>query len=404
MTKNPTLADGSVRPPLWTKNFIILTAVNMSFMFGFSMMPPTLPLYITDMGGSKAEVGAVAAAFSIAAIVTRFFTPVVIAKFGKRRMLLTGIALTLLVTFLCGFAQSVVLVLVFRVFPGIGFGFVSTLTMTLAADLLPDERSGEGIGYYSMGITVIAAISPALGLFLIDSMSFFTMFLTASFGQDLSVALMFAFRPPSSMNPSAKREAEKLSLRNSFLESALVTQCVMLLFMGAARGAEQNFITLLAKENEIGNIAGYFVLQTSVSFFAKFLTGRMYDSKGPIWSVVPGALCWIVAFAIMSYAYSMGVLLVAGFFSGAGLGLLQPAMQTWCVTKVGAERHSVGAAMNFNYYDIGIGGGALILGFVFERIGAEYVFRIASLCMVFFLVACFVGTRAERKRAQADVG
>jgi predicted MFS family arabinose efflux permease len=390
--------NNNAAPRLWTKNFIILTIANMSFMFGFNMMHPTLPLFITDMGGTKAQVGIVAASFSIAAIVTRFFAPIILQKFGKKKMLRIGVSLTLLVTFACGFAKVLPLILIFRVLQGVGFGFVSTLTTTLAADLLPDERRGEGIGYFGMGITAVTAISPALGIFLVNSSTFFTMFLTAAAGQLLSIAMLFAFRPPAHVTET-NPNVPKLSLKNSFIEPLLFMQCAMLIFMGAARSAEQNFLTLLAADQEITHLSWYFVFQTAICFIAKFATGRIYDQKGPLWSVVPGGFCWLIAFLLMSVSHNIGMLLVAGFFSGAGMGLLLPAMQTWCVTIVGPEKRSIGSAMNFNFYDIGIGVGALVLGNVFEKFGAAFTFRIAASCMVVFLLICIIGSSAKRKEA-----
>ncbi|MDR2771166.1 MAG: MFS transporter [Clostridiales Family XIII bacterium] len=393
---NKLIPDNNIRPKLWTRNFILLTIVNMSFMFGFNMMHPTIPLFITDMGGTKAQVGLIAAAFSVTAIITRFFAPLILQKFGKGRMLRVGVALTLAVTFACGFAKALLPILLFRALQGVGFGFVSTLTTTLAADLLPDERRGEGIGYFGMGITAVTAISPALGLFLVENASFFSMFLTASAGQLLSILTLFAFAPPAHVterNPDAPR----LSLKNSFFEPRLFLQCAMLLCMGAARSAEQNFLSLLAVDRAIAGLPLYYIFQTAVCFVAKFLTGRLYDKKGPMWSVLPGGVCWLLAFLIMSFSHNLGVLLIAGFFSGFGMGALLPSMQTWCISRVGAERRSVASALNFNFYDIGIGGGALVLGRLFGASGSAVAFRAASACMAVFLVICLLGIGSGRK-------
>jgi predicted MFS family arabinose efflux permease len=371
----------------------------MCFMFGFNMMHPTIPLFITGMGGTKTQVGVVAMSFSIAAIVTRFFAPIILQKFGKRRMLRIGFAVTLIVTFACGFAESIPLILVFRALQGVAFGFISTLTTTLAADLLPDARRGEGIGYFGMGITAVTAISPALGIFIVNTSTFFVMFLTASIGQLLSVGMLAFFRPPAEVM-AAPAGAPKLSLKNSFFEPALLLQCVLLIFMGGARSAEQNYISLLAEEHAIIGLSWYFILQTGVSFVAKFFTGRLYDAKGPAWSIIPGGASWIIAFALMSVSHTIGMLLIAGIFSGFGMGMLLPAMQTWCISRVPAERRSVASALYFNFYDIGIGIGAIILGALFEGYGAANAFRAASASMVVFTAICLIHTATSRRREQ----
>jgi predicted MFS family arabinose efflux permease len=247
-----------------------------------------------------------------------------------------------------------------------------------------------------MGITAVTAVSPALGLFLVENSTFFVMFLTASAGQLLSIAALFAFAPPARVTEQSK-DAPKLSPKTVFFEPRLFLQCAMLLFMGGARSAEQNFLSLLAADRGIPGLPLYFVFQTVISFIAKFLTGRVYDKKGHAWSILPGGVCWLLALMIMSFASNLGTLLVAGFFSGFGMGALLPSMQTWCISRVEVERRSVASALNFNFYDIGIGGGALILGNLFGSSGSAVAFRVASACMAVFVLIYLIGTRLERK-------
>jgi predicted MFS family arabinose efflux permease len=97
------------------------------------------------------------------------------------------------------------------------------------------------------------------------------------------------------------------------------------------------------------------------------------------------------------------MLLIAGFFSGYGMGMLLPAMQTWCISRVPAQRRSVASALYFNFYDIGIGIGAIVLGALFEGYGAADAFRVASACMVVFTAIYLIGAsiqkRGDAKRA-----
>jgi len=75
---------------VWSPKFTNLVTGNTVFFFGFYMLMPTLPLYIAANGGTSAEVGAVSVAFSIASIVTRMLSGYILARFGKKKMLLLG--------------------------------------------------------------------------------------------------------------------------------------------------------------------------------------------------------------------------------------------------------------------------------------------------------------------------
>ncbi|WP_374226398.1 MFS transporter [Bacillus sp. sid0103] len=44
--------------------------------------------------------------------------------------------------------QSITSLLIVRFFHGIGFGMATTATGAIVADLIPESRKGEGMGYY----------------------------------------------------------------------------------------------------------------------------------------------------------------------------------------------------------------------------------------------------------------
>lgn len=45
-------------------------------------------------------------------------------------------------------------------------GIASTATATIAAKIIPNERRGEGTGYYALSVVLAAAVRPFLGMFL----------------------------------------------------------------------------------------------------------------------------------------------------------------------------------------------------------------------------------------------
>ena len=45
-----------------------------------------------------------------------------------------------------------------RFIHGIAFGFSSTATGTISSRIIPENRKGEGIGYYGLSVTLASAI------------------------------------------------------------------------------------------------------------------------------------------------------------------------------------------------------------------------------------------------------
>ncbi|WP_249664512.1 MFS transporter, partial [Lysinibacillus sp. D4B1_S16] len=52
------------------------------------------------------------------------------------------------------------------------WGVSTTANSTNAVDLIPKNRLGEGIGYFSISSTVGAIIAPSLGILIYHSFSF----------------------------------------------------------------------------------------------------------------------------------------------------------------------------------------------------------------------------------------
>lgn len=384
------------QPKLWTRDFILVTLTNMFYVFGFYMLLPTIPLFVKALGGTDADAGLIAASFTISAIVMRFFSPLLLTRLTKRAMLGLGITLSVIVTATCGLAFSFPTTMLFRILQGLGFGVVSTICSTLAADLLPDSRRGEGIGYYGMGTTAMVAVSPAVGLYLSQNAGFNAMFFAAAAGQVVALALLVAFRPSEEHNrPAPPLKSPKTLLRNLF-EPTLALQIVLLVLFGIARSAEQNFLSLLADDRGIA-LSAYYIFQTAVSFVGKFVTGKLYDKRGHAWPVLIGGCSLFIALMIMSLAKSLPVMLIAGLFSGIGMGALLPAMQSWTLTSLDADRRSVASAIYFNYYDIGMSLGSVVLGYIATGFGYVVTFRTAGVVVIAFLAVYLTATISRRR-------
>ncbi|HIX05609.1 MAG TPA: MFS transporter [Candidatus Fournierella pullicola] len=80
---------------------------------------------------------------------------------------------------------------------------------------------------------------------------------------------------------------------------------------------------------------------------------------------------------------STGAHLLAGFFFGVGYGILQPLFQTFVTGTTPPPQRGVANATYMLSYDVGIGLGSLLMGFLQQPVGLAAGF---SLTAVFYLV------------------
>lgn len=384
------------RPPVWTRSFTALVGANSVYFFGFYMLTPTLPLYVAQLGGSDTQVGAVAAAFSAASILIRMAAGWLLSRLGRSAALRMAMVISAGATAGYCLVEPYVGILMLRVLQGIAFGLVSTVCSALAADLLPDSRRGEGISFLGLGTTTAIALSPTLGLWCMEHAGFHPMFITAAVSILAALLLFLVFQPEKGTEPAAREQREKTSLLKSLYEPSNTFPYILMLLFGVCRGAESNFLSLLAGAYAIAGLSYYYIIQTSVSFVMKLLVGRVYDIYGHKASVIPGGLAGLACMLLLAYARTTPVLLTAGVCSGIAVGAIVPAIQTWTVSSVPSERRVVASASYYNLYDLGMGGGAILLGRVAAAANYSVLYQTASLFMVAFL-ALYIGYLVKKR-------
>ncbi|WP_300283219.1 MFS transporter, partial [uncultured Subdoligranulum sp.] len=89
----------------------------------------------------------------------------------------------------------------------------------------------------------------------------------------------------------------------------------------------------------------------------------------------------ILILTMISYLFlSTGVhLLAAGFFFGLGYGILQPLFQSFVTGTTPAPKRGVANATYMLSYDVGIGIGSLLMGFMQESLGLPVGFALTAI-------------------------
>ncbi|WP_406318699.1 MFS transporter [Streptosporangium sp. NBC_01639] len=162
-------------PPAETrpKNGLLLLAV-LGGMF-LAMLDQTivgtaLPRIIQELGGSGLYTWVVTAYLLTSTITVPLYGRLS-DTYGRKPLLLTGVAVFLLGSVLCGLAQDMTQLIAFRALQGLGAGALLPLSLALVADLFPPERSGRVQGALG-GVMALSYIAgPFLGGVFTDQAS-----------------------------------------------------------------------------------------------------------------------------------------------------------------------------------------------------------------------------------------
>src|SRR5918994_2014556 len=151
---------------IWTPAFSLLCMAQLLGYAQHSILQPTFPLYVTQLGGSPFIVGLVLGSFAVTSIILR---PVIghwADRWNEAGVMIAGLLFMAASLLLC-FLPSIEATMLANGLRGIGWGGLNAAGYTLLAVSAPQARRGEASGYYS-GIQGSATILfPAVALWLI---------------------------------------------------------------------------------------------------------------------------------------------------------------------------------------------------------------------------------------------
>ncbi|TXL66542.1 MFS transporter [Cerasibacillus terrae] len=389
-SKEKTKAEVSLESDkIWTRDFILICIANFFVFLGFQMTLPTIPLFVKELGGSDQMIGVIVGIFTFSALIFRPYAGHALESKGRKFVYLTGLSIFIFSLGSFAFITSIGILLVMRLVQGIGFGFASTATGTIATDLIPPKRRGEGMGYFGLSGNLALALGPSLGLTLAGIISFKQLFLiTAACG---AIALILAFNIRYKKVEKAPEKA--VPMKFDVFEKTALNPSILLFFITVSFGGIAAFLPLYATQKGVSGIEGYFLIYALFLMFSRLFSGRIYDLKGHLYVFLPGTILIFIALLLLAWLPNTFTLWFAAAIYGFGFGSVQPALQAWAVEEAEANRKGMANATFFSFFDLGVGVGAMVFGQLAFNYGYHVIYftaagsvMIAMLYYVFMLI------------------
>lgn len=379
----------TVKSKLWTKNFIIITIVNFLAAIGFYLLMIIISEYaMVKFNSSPGEAGFSASIFVIGALLARLFTGKWIAGTGYKKMLFIGMLSSLALTLTYFGTNGIIALLAVRFVHGAAFGITSTAAATIVADIIPKERSGEGIGYYSLSQTLATAIGPFIGMFLSQHGSYNVIFVTCAIVSAASLVILpFLTLPKIELTEEQKNGMQGSRLSN-FIEFSVVPISIISLVIYLCYSSIVSFLSVYAKEIHLIDAAGFFfIVYAVIVLVSRPSVGRMFDLKGENSIMYPAILIFAIGMFLFSRNSHGYVLLLAAALIGLGFGAIQSSTQAIAVKITPPHRLGLANSTYFMFADIGMGIGPLFVGFMIPFTGYRGMYMImATIALVCLLL------------------
>lgn len=134
-----------------------------------------LPRVVSDLSGNELYTWVVTI-YLLTATITGPIYGKLSDQFGRKRLLMFGITVFLLGSFLSGLAQDMLQLIIFRGIQGLGAGSLFPIALAVIGDLFSPSERGKYQGLFGAVFGISALIGPALGGFLTDQISWHWVF------------------------------------------------------------------------------------------------------------------------------------------------------------------------------------------------------------------------------------
>jgi EmrB/QacA subfamily drug resistance transporter len=152
---------------------VVISALMLAMLLAAldqTIVSTALPRIASELHGLS-KYSWVATAYLLTSAVSTPLYGKISDMFGRKKIFQIAISIFLIGSILCGAAQSMNQLIVFRGLQGLGAGGLMVLAMAIVGDLVPPRQRGRYQGYFGAVFAVSSVVGPLLGGFFADTNS-----------------------------------------------------------------------------------------------------------------------------------------------------------------------------------------------------------------------------------------
>ncbi|MCU5746251.1 MFS transporter [Staphylococcus sp. SQ8-PEA] len=388
--------DQTVQQPLWTKDFINVTVVNfLMYMVHFALFVTVTSYTIHEFHTSESLGGLAAGIFIIGMLFGRLVAGRFIDSVQLKYMLIFGVIFSFIAVVLYYVAVSLLLLYIVRFLHGLAFGVGSNATSSMASKVVPAERKGEGIGYYSLSNILASAIGPFVGILISQQANFQQIFLFGLIFIVIAFILTLFIKRIPIARPTEDEQLAKPKGWRAYLQPEALPISIVIFIIGICYSSILSYIKSFAETMDLVTASSlFFICYAVISFVSRPFTGKIFDHKGPNYIIFPTFILFALGLLTLSGAMNTWLFMLAAIFVGIGYGTLVPSSQTLAIQQSPADKMGLATSTFFICLDLGSGIGPFVLGFVISAIGYRALYiSIAVVVLLAMVLYYFVQKR-----------
>jgi MFS family permease len=380
------------------RNLYIIFSVTLLAIMGVSSLTPAFPLIIDHFNIQPRQVGYLITVFTFPGILLAPVMGVLADRYGRKTILLPSIFMFGLGGFLCTFAETYYMLLIFRFIQGLGAASLGMINVTLIGDLYSDHRRATAMGYNASVLSLGTASYPAIGGALATIGWFFPFYLPL-LAIPVGFFVTFSLKNPGVAGKRDLKTYFRKAWKTINVKAVWGLFLITILLFIILYGSYLTFFPLLL-EQEFG--AGSLTIGLVMS--AMSVTTALISSQlGQLRKMFPARLIlilsivsYLLALIVIAYAGSWWMIGLGVFIFGLGHGLVIPNVQTMLVGFASIHERAIFMAVNSMVLRIGQTLGPLVIGFFYALDGIDATFFAGAGVAVLMLLVTIFMVREEK--------
>ena len=363
-----------------SRGFVLTFFSQFSLSSVSQTLMTTLPLYLSSLRATEVEIGLLVGSLSVTSLVFRPFIGRLLLKIPEKRFMMGGSLLVALSSASYLIAPPFWPFLFVRIVQGVGLASFNTATVTFIANIAPESRRGQSMGYFFLSFNLALAISPACGMFVVNRFGFVILFIICTI---LSLSSLFIASRLESTRPPAPEEASAES--DLQITNRIFAPTFMYFLSHLTWGALTAFFPLYAVRQGVSNPGLFFAAYAAVLILCRSLGGRIIDSYSREKILLPCLGAYVIGMTTLAFSKTLPMFLAVAVITAAGHAFLMPSLMSYAIELAGVSR---GPAMGIitAIGDLGIGVGPMLMGIILRLTNFPVMFlSVATVSLINFL-------------------
>jgi MFS family permease len=304
---------------------------------GMSIVQIGLPSFVESIAGSLTSYGIIIGIFSVSQSLLQYPYAAISDKLGRRKIVLFGMLIYLLGTFLCFTAQNVIQLIIYRAIQGAGA--YTSILQAIIGDIYKKDQHSKGMGSYSIYMNVGYFLGFIIGGYIASFLGFRSIFLIQGLLICFSIVFIFFALKKNEKSETIEDKNKNMDFNLKSIKILLKErQYLYTLVINSVRWFLFGFITAyliwVLQDSIIGfglsEVISSYIMLAIIAIYVVFIfiSSKLLIRFGSRKIMMIGQLIVMaigIIFFFRDFALILPVFLIVSSILGIGIALFDPA-------------------------------------------------------------------------------